>query len=110
VGRLSIEVVAIDGNYQIFSLETLRQFALTFYTFRTYKMKVTANLFLRIESAALMFCAVILQHKCFDPGFIVFSCQVLLHTYIHGGAVIIQGIQINFPALLISQHKAKWIR
>ena len=73
MGRLSVEVVAIDGNYQIFSLETLRQFALTFYTFRTHKMRATANLILRIESAALMFCAVILQHKCFDPGFVAFS-------------------------------------
>ena len=83
VGRLSIEVVAKDGNYQIISLETLRQFVVTFYTFRTHKMKATANLFLRIESAALMFCAVILQHNCFDPGFIAYSCQVLLYTYIH---------------------------
>jgi len=57
-----------------FSLETSRLFILTFYTFRTHKMKSTTVLIPRKES-------VILQHNCFDPGFIAFSCQILLHKY-----------------------------
>jgi hypothetical protein len=63
-------------------------------------MKATTDLFLRIERAALTVCAVILRHKCFDPGLIAYSCQVLQHTYIHVRAIVIQGIEINLTTAL----------
>jgi hypothetical protein len=81
-------------------LETLTHFMLNFYTFLTHKMETTTDLFLRIECAVLTICAVILRHNCFDPGLIACSCQVLLHTYIHAHAIVIQGIEINVTTAL----------
>ena len=63
-------------------------------------MKSTTDLFLRTEYAVLTVCAVILRHNCFFPGLIACSCQILLHTYIHMRAIVIQGIEINLTTAL----------
>lgn len=73
---LSVEVVAIGGNYQIFPLKCYSLFILIFCAILTHKMKAASDLFLRIEVTVLMFYAVISRHKCFEPSLIAYSSQV----------------------------------